>query len=184
MRMRMTTVSFRLLPVFCVVACSGIAAAAGPEPTAEQVKFFEEKVRPILAANCYKCHGSEQQKGQLRLDLRELALAGGENGPVIVPGQPDKSVLVEAIKWESYEMPHSGKLNETQIATLTEWIRRGAPMPKDHGGGSGVALRKNRGVITDEDRQWWAFRAVQSPPVPAIQNAEFRTQNAIDAFVA
>src|SRR4029079_5840311 len=98
--------------------------------------------------------------GSLRLDVREMALAGGESGPAIVPGKPDESPLVESIKWESLEMPPSGKLNETQIATLTEWIRLGAPMPKDHGGGSGVSLRTKRGVITDEDRQWWAFRPI------------------------
>jgi uncharacterized protein DUF1549/uncharacterized protein DUF1553/cytochrome c len=160
------------------------AWAAAPEPTPEQVKFFEEKVRPILAENCYKCHGSEQQKGSLRLDLREAALAGGEDGPVIVPGHPEKSVLVEAIRWESLEMPPKNKLNETQIATLTEWVRRGAPMPKDHGGGGGVSIRKNRGVITDEDRQWWAFQPIKRSAVPPIQNSEFRIQNAIDAFVA
>ena len=188
----MTTVSLRVPLAIIGLAIGllpGVAGAVGPEPTPEQIKFFEEKVRPILATNCYKCHGSEQQKGQLRLDLREMALAGGEDGPVIVPGQPEKSLLVEAIKWESFEMPPSGKLSESQIATLTEWIRLGAPMPKDHGG-SGIALRKNRGVITDEDRQWWAFRPIGRPPVPAIQtvpaiqNSEFRTQNPIDSFVA
>src|SRR5215204_4491472 len=131
--MRMTTVFLRFAAAWMLtslVLMPSVAWSAGPEPTAEQVKFFEEKVRPILATNCYKCHGSEQQKGQLRLDLRELAMAGGENGPVIVPGKPEKSVLVEAINWESFEMPPSGKLNETQIATLTEWIRLGAPIDR------------------------------------------------------
>src|SRR3982750_1365210 len=101
------TTSPRLTVVFwtccAAVALPLICIAATPEPTAEQIKFFEEKVRPILAENCYKCHGSEQQKGSLRLDLREMALAGGESGPVIVPGHPDKSTLVEAIKWEALE---------------------------------------------------------------------------------
>jgi len=183
----MTTVFLRYTAALLVtgVGLTPIAAwAATPEPTAEQVKFFEEKVRPILATNCYKCHGSEQQKGQLRLDLRELALAGGENGPVIVPGKPEKSVLVEAIKWESFEMPPSGKLNETQIATLTEWIRLGAPMPKDHGGGSGVSLRKNRGVITDEDRQWWAFRPIPrgAGVSPALDNDSW-SRSPVDRFL-
>src|SRR5207249_10446555 len=59
--------------------------------TRDQIKFFEEKVRPILAENCYKCHGSEKQKGNLRLDVREAVFAGGESGPVIVPGKPDRS---------------------------------------------------------------------------------------------
>src|SRR5262245_59564808 len=94
-----------------LILAVGAAAAAAPEPTPEQVKFFEEKVRPILAENCYKCHGDQEQKGNLRLDLREAALAGGEDGPVIVPGQPEKSVLVEAIRWESFEMPPKKKLN-------------------------------------------------------------------------
>src|SRR6476659_7350121 len=88
------------------------ARAAAPEPTREAVRFFEEKVRPILAENCYKCHGSEKQKGSLRLDLREAVLAGGENGPVLVPGKPDESSLVDAIKWQSFEMPPTGKLSE------------------------------------------------------------------------
>jgi hypothetical protein len=165
------------------IALSASATAATPEPTPEQIKFFEEKVRPILAENCYKCHGSEQQKGKLRLDLREAALAGGEDGPVIVPGKPESSVLVEAIKWESFEMPPSGKLNEQQIATLTEWIRLGAPMPKDHGGGSGVSLRATRGVITDEDRQWWAFQPISHSVPPLIRNPQSAIRNPIDAFI-
>src|SRR5215831_4178883 len=118
--MRMTTVSRHFHAVLASIAalCLSLAAlAAAPEPNRDQLKFFEEKVRPILAENCYKCHGSEQQKGSLRLDLRDAALAGGEDGPVIVPGQPEKSVLVEAIRWESLEMPPKNKLNETQIAT-------------------------------------------------------------------
>src|SRR4051794_30433039 len=140
----MTTFS-RLIVVGCasfgVLAASAVSLAATPEPTAEQVKFFEEKVRPILAENCYKCHGSEKQKGSLRLDMREAVLEGGESGPVVVPGKPNESALVEAVKWQSLEMPPNGKLSESQIATLTEWVRIGAPMPKDHGGGSGVSVR-------------------------------------------
>jgi hypothetical protein len=144
-----------------VLAISSVAAAATPEPTPEEVKFFEEKVRPILAENCYKCHGTENQKGSLRLDLREMALAGGESGAVIVPGKPEESLLLEAIRWESFEMPPTGKLSDLQISTLTEWIKLGAPMPKDHGGASGVELRQSRGVITDEDRQYWAFQPIK-----------------------
>jgi hypothetical protein len=145
---------------------SVVASAATPEPTPEQIRFFEEKVRPILAEHCYKCHGSEQQKGSLRLDIPEMALAGGESGPVIVPGKPEESPLVEAIRWESLEMPPSGKLSPTQIATLTEWVRLGAPMPKGHGDAGGLAVRKSRGVLTDEDRQWWAIQPIRRPALP------------------
>jgi hypothetical protein len=156
-------------------------SAATPEPSPDQVKFFEEKVRPILAENCYKCHGSDEQKGNLRLDLRAMALAGGESGEVIVPGRPDKSLLVEAVKWESLEMPPSGKLSEQNIATLTEWIRLGAPMPKDHGA-TGIELRKNHGVITDEDRQWWAFQPIGRPAPPPVAN-DVWSRGPVDAFL-
>jgi hypothetical protein len=100
-----------------------------------------------------------------------MALAGGESGPVIVPGEPEKSALVEAIKWEALEMPPTGKLNENQIATLTEWIRIGAPMPKDHGAADGISVRKTRGVISDEDRQWWAFLPIRRLSPPAAQRS-------------
>jgi hypothetical protein len=170
-----------------LLVIASVAAAAAPEPTQDQVKFFEEKVRPILAANCYKCHGTENQKGNLRLDLREMALAGGESGAVIVPGKPEESLLVEAINWQSFEMPPTGKLGEHEIATLTHWIKLGAPMPKDHGSGSGVELRKNRGVITEEDRQWWAFQPIRgaapSPALPPIRNPQSEIRNPLDAFI-
>jgi hypothetical protein len=189
----MTTVSRRIAS--CLLALAAIqplsvVTGATPEPSPEQIKFFEEKVRPILAENCYKCHGSDQQKGSLRLDLREMAMQGGESGAAIVPGQPEKSPLVEAIKWESLEMPPGGKLKDNDIATLTEWIRLGAPMPKDHGAGGDVAVRKTRGVITDEDRQWWAFQPIAKVvgtlrvPFQADGTRSVPTTNPIDTFVA
>jgi cytochrome c553 len=181
------TTSSRLIVVIwtccSAVSAPSISIAATPEPTAEQVKFFEEKVRPILAENCYKCHGEEKQKGSLRLDLRETVLAGGENGPVVVAGKPDESTLVEAVKWQSFEMPPTGKLSEEQIATLAEWVRIGAPMPKDHGGGGGVALRKTRGAITNEDRQWWAFQPVRRPALPVAPDPGSTTPNGVDSFI-
>ncbi len=169
----------------CLIApsWSPAALAATPEPTADQVKFFEEKVRPILADNCYKCHGSDKQKGSLRLDLREALLAGGESGPVIVPGKPHESSLVDAVKWQTLEMPPTGKLSESQVATLAEWIRIGAPMPKDHGAGSGVSVRKTRGLITDEDRQWWAFQPIRTAGIPTAANATAVSQTPIDSFL-
>jgi cytochrome c553 len=157
-------------------------AAEPPEPSTEEIKFFEEKVRPILAENCYKCHGSEDQKGSLRLDVRSMVMAGGESGPAIVPGKPDESLLVEAVKWESYEMPPSGKLSDLQIATISEWIKRGAPMPLDHGAPEGVAVRKTKGQITDEDRQWWAFQPIRRAR-PAAIDADNWSLGDIDRFL-
>ena len=142
--LRLVRFATALVFAAALLAIASVAAAAAPEPSKEQVAFFEEKVRPILAANCYKCHGTENQKGSLRLDLREMALAGGESGTAIVPGKPEESLLVEAINWQSFEMPPTGKLGDREIATLTEWIKLGAPMPKDHGSGSGVSESSRR----------------------------------------
>src|SRR4051794_19374456 len=67
-------------------------------PTPEQLEFFEKQVRPILAEQCYKCHGPEKQKGELRVDSREALLKGSEQGPVLVPGKPEESSLIKSVK--------------------------------------------------------------------------------------
>src|SRR6266540_5236365 len=113
-------------PLLVLTALLGaVSAHAIDEPTPEQLDFFEKKIRPILAENCYKCHSIEQgkSKGDLTLDTRDGVLKGGEDGPVIVPGDPAKSVLVKAIRYEDkdLQMPPKGeKLTAQQIADLTE----------------------------------------------------------------
>ena len=92
------------------------------------VEFFEKNVRPILSARCQGCHGPAKQKGGLRLDARATVLAGGSTGPAVVPGNPKESLLVDAINYgETYQMPPKSKLPPEEIATLTEWVQRGAP---------------------------------------------------------
>jgi hypothetical protein len=86
-------------------------------------------VRPVLAENCFKCHGEAKQKGGLRLDSRGAVLAGGDSGPAIEPGKPGESLLIEAIRHESIEMPPTGKLPEGEIAALVQWVEIGAPWP-------------------------------------------------------
>jgi hypothetical protein len=180
-RFRLLTLCLPVALVPMILAQASAVVAATPDPSPEQIKFFEEHVRPILAENCYKCHGSESQKGQLRLDLRDAALQGGESGPVIVPGKPTESLLVEAINWGSYEMPPTGKLKPDQIAMLTHWVKLGAPMPKDHGSG-GLEVRKVRGVITEEDRQWWAYQPIRKTVVSPADDDRW-SRGPIDAFL-
>ncbi|QDU92689.1 DUF1549 domain-containing protein [Lignipirellula cremea] len=158
------------------------AAEAESDPTtvsAEHRRFFEEQVRPLLAQRCYKCHGPEKQKGDLRLDSRGAMLQGGESGPAIMPGQPDASLLLEAVKYESFEMPPDGQLKENDIAALEQWIRLGAPWPGDQG----VVAKVEKGPrITDEDRQFWSFQPVVDYRPPAVEDARFSRQP-IDRFV-
>ena len=92
--------------------------AAPAEVSAEQARFFEQHVRPLLIQKCQKCHGADKQSGNLRLDSRGALLLGGDSGPAIVPGSAAESLLVEAINYESYEMPPDGKLD----ASGSPWI--------------------------------------------------------------
>ena len=107
--------------------------------------FFETSVRPVLANRCFECHGARKHKGDLRLDSLAAILQGGESGPAIVPGQPGKSLLVEAINHASLKMPPENKLKAAEIAALTDWIKMGAPWS---GGTGHQAVRaKVRGGI-------------------------------------
>jgi mono/diheme cytochrome c family protein len=117
----------------------GNAARAADAPAnPEGVKLFEAKIRPILAQNCVGCHGPDKQKGKLRLDTREALLKGGMDEEkvvkVIEPGDPAKSMIIEAIgyKNEDIQMPppkkkESRKLSDEQIKDMTEWVKLGAP---------------------------------------------------------
>src|SRR2546427_12828194 len=103
--------------------------ASQTPPTAQSVEYFEAKVRPVLAANCYDCH-TDERMGGLRLDSREGLLKGGESGPAIVPGDPDKSLMIQAIRQTgALKMPKGGRLKPDEIETLVEWVRAGANWP-------------------------------------------------------
>ena len=97
----------------------------------EEIQFFEDKIQPLFEDNCYECHGFNNRKGNLQLKTREMLLRGGDSGASIVPGNPDKSLLIEAIRRLNAElkMPPSGKLDEQEISDLEKWVRMGAPWP-------------------------------------------------------
>src|SRR2546423_13988321 len=103
--------------------------------TPAQTQFFETKIRPILANNCYKCHSqqAEKVKAGLFLDTKEGLLAGGETGPAIVPGEPDKSLLIKAVRYTDADLkmpPKGKKLSDAEIADLAAWVKLGAPDPR------------------------------------------------------
>ena len=128
--MASTTRSFGsfLLSVLWVMALANTSQAASI--TSAQETFFETEVRPLLADNCFKCHGSKKQEAELRLDALAEILAGGISGPAIQPGQPDKSLLVHVLRHQGkIKMPPDGKLEERQIEALVQWIQSGAPWP-------------------------------------------------------
>ncbi len=157
--------------------------AAETPVSAEDLKFFETKVRPVLVARCVKCHGAAQQKGKLRLDSREAVLAGGESGPVVVSGKPAESLLVDAINRQSLEMPPDAPLKDNEIDALTEWVRRGLPWPLLDG--KSKVLEPSGQRITEADRQYWAFQPIRDPVVQAssLQLAPTWPRNPIDVFI-
>ena len=101
-------------------------------PTPEKVAFFESKIRPLLVANCVKCHGEKSAKGGLRLDSKPGWLKGGDTGEVILPGNPDESLLIKAVRFadKTLQMPPKKKLADHEIALLTDWVRQGAIDPR------------------------------------------------------
>lgn len=114
---------------------SRVVRAAGDEEAAKP-QFYKEKVQPIFASNCYRCHGGMNHRGGLSLSTRATILKGGKDGVVVVPGDPANSLLVKLIKHEGpandpKPMPPKAKLSDGDIATVERWIRAGAIMPAD-----------------------------------------------------
>src|SRR4051812_42078770 len=160
-------------------------APAVEAPTAEQVRFFETQVRPTLAESCYKCHGPDKQKANLRLDSRASALRGGDSGPAVVPGNLEESLLITAIGHvdEVLKMPPSKKLDAPKIFALTRWVEMGAPWPGASTGAEAPAASvKGEYQVNDRDRAHWAFRPVVRPALPPVRDKAWGT-NPIDGFI-
>ncbi|HEX3729724.1 MAG TPA: PSD1 and planctomycete cytochrome C domain-containing protein, partial [Opitutaceae bacterium] len=167
------------------LALAGVLRAANPAPAAppaaSDLQFFEARIRPLLVERCYKCHShdADRVKGGLMLDTQEGMLHGGDTGPAIEPGKPDDSLLIDAVKYadDNLQMPPKGdKLSDPQIADLVEWIRRGAPDPRN-----GVA-KGSSAVYGGVGRQHWSFLPLTHPAVPVVQAAAW-CQTPIDHFV-
>ncbi len=119
--------------VVAVLALALSSSAWASEPSPEDLAFFESKVRPILVEHCYSCHsaGAKKLRGNLFLDTREGWKKGGDTGPALVPGDPEASLLIEAVRYAdpAVQMPPRGKLPDQTIAVLTDWVKRGRPTP-------------------------------------------------------
>ncbi len=149
--------------------------------TSEQIQFFEKSIRPLLIDQCFSCHSDKATKGNLRVDSLGYLLLGGDSGPAIVPGHPEKSVLIEAVRYESYEMPPSKKLSDSQIALLTRWIEMGAPWP---GSDAQPAKRHSESGFSEAERSWWAFQPISDPPLPKLHSLSNWGRGEIDSFIA
>lgn len=126
--------------------------------SAEDIEFFETKIRPVLVEHCYECHSakSPKLKGGLRVDQRDVFRQGGESGVAFEPGKPDGSLLIKALRHEDLQMPPKGKLPESVINNFIDWIRRGAPDPRKDNVTT-KPLTSNWNETLQQRRAWWAF---------------------------
>jgi hypothetical protein len=169
------------------IALLAFAAPAliAQKPSPEGITFFEKNIRPVLAANCYPCHSSKLAKPMsgLRLDSRAGTLRGGQSGAAaVVPGKPEESLLIAAVKGTNSDlkMPPGKTLSAAEISALEEWIRIGAPDPREEAAGSAPA------PVTSYDwkkaREHWSFQPVKAVDPPHVASAEWN-KSELDRFI-
>jgi len=153
-----------MTPLALLLLLAPAADPAAKAPAADN-EFFEARVRPLLVEHCQACHSTKAKKdrGGLLLDSRATLLKGGDTGPAVVPGDPDKSLLIQAVRYQdkTLHMPPKGKLGQRDIATLEEWVRRGAPFP---GPADGATVRPTVNIA--EGRKFWSFQPLRAVPPP------------------
>ena len=165
---------------------AGWSAVALPavEPAREHLDFFEKKIRPVLVERCYECHSAaaKKNKGGLTLDTRDGVLKGGDAGSAVAPGDPEKSKLIEAVRYKNrdLQMPPKSPLSSEQVRDLEQWVKLGAPDPRTEA----VAQTGGKRALTvEEGRQFWAFQPLANPSVPKVGNRQSAIGNPIDAFI-
>ena len=151
------------------------------DDAAARLEFFEKKIRPILAGHCYTCHSTNtNSRGGLRADDINGLLTGGEHGPAVVPGKPEESLLILAVRHTEGQrkMPPEQKLDDAQIADLTRWIEDGAAWPTESDwtpsdpGPEYARLRSEH----------WAWQPLIDPAIPAVVNEKW-PRDVIDRFL-
>ena len=174
--------------------------AAKPMPAAfpaSDVQFYETQVKPILKTSCYSCHEGAGSSGQLELSTRAAILKGGTSGPGVILEKPADSLILKAIRGQGRQMPPRGSLSDTQIETLTKWVKMGLPMPadsapatkndkadkSDKSGKVGAdAAKHGPPPVNAETMRFWSFQPVRRPALPTVKQAAWPA-NPIDRFV-
>ncbi len=156
---------------------------AAAEPTAEELDFFETKIRPVLVKECYGCHSNKtgNARGGLRLDTQQLTHIGGSSGPAVVPGNLEESLLYNAITYQDFEMPPKRRLSPDVIADFRKWIESGAADPRE------TLVTEIQSSITPEDvehakQTFWAYQPPRMPPLPTVDDPAWPKTD-VDHFV-
>jgi hypothetical protein len=159
------------------------AAAYAQNSQATSPDFFELKIRPLLATNCYACH-TDSALGGLRLDSRESILKGAKRGPSVVPGDPEKSILIQAVRQTdpNLKMPQGSKLKDSEVADLVAWVKAGALWPVSAAPQTTAVKPGGKYSIAPERRAFWSLQPLKDPPQPPVQDAKW-PKSLIDRFV-
>jgi mono/diheme cytochrome c family protein len=170
------------ISLLLLLSLSGTSLALQASQATDSAEFFELRIRPLLAKNCYACH-TASRLGGLQLDSRESILKGGNSGPAIIPGKAEESLLIQAVSrtHERLKMPPQGKLKDEEIADLTAWVKAGAFWPETAGVASTAAKSKEY-TITPEQRAYWAFQPVRKPGLPKLKDPSW-AKTAVDDFI-
>ena len=158
----------------------------GQEHRAEDIEFFENRIRPVLVEHCFECHGptADPAEANLRVDSIASLLQGGDNGPAATRESNGSNLLLSALHYDEFNMPPAGKLPETTIADFETWIEKGLPAPKSFQKTAepSVGDPSEKPIDWIQARQHWAFRPIQQVNPPTIENKRWNT-NPIDAFI-
>lgn len=160
------------------------AALFAKAPSEEQLAFFEKRIRPVLANNCYACHSADAKsiEGGLLLDSRAGIIKGGDSGPIVAPGDPEASILIQAVKHaeSAPTMPPESRLKDDEIADLISWVKEGAPDPRTD---STLDRLKNKSTIDwDKAKEWWSLKPIRVGSPPQVKNESW-PRNDIDRFI-
>jgi len=142
--------------------------------------FFESRVRPVLVKHCQDCHGAKKQEGGLRLDSRDAWMRGGDRGEAIIAGEPDKSLVIQAVRHHDPDLqmpPDNKKLTAAEIADLEAWVQRGAFDPRRES-----AAPNSKRMSLEQSGAFWSFQPVEAVARPQ-DAADLWSRNSIDAFV-
>ena len=168
----------RPLAIACVTACLLFITPVCRAESDDE--FFESRVRPVLVKHCLECHGAKKQEGGLRLDSRDGWMRGGDRGESIIVGEPDKSLLIQAVRHDDPDLqmpPDAQKLAAAEIADLEAWIKRGAPDPRRES-----AAQTSVRMSLEQSRSFWSFQPLHVVVPP--HDAEDRwSRTPLDAFV-
>jgi hypothetical protein len=173
--------SVLLFPLLVLLPGTGLGADLS-EP---QVAFFEQHIRPVLANECYDCHGVNKQKGGLRVDSRDGLFMGGDTGPAIIPGDAGRSLLIQSIQHEhpDSEMPKGRpKLSQEVIAHFAKWVHEGAVDPRDHPPKPGEVVAADWESLFESRRAWWSFQPPRMPSLPEVVDTAWSEQP-VDRFI-